>query len=74
MAKPMTASERQQCLALYGEGATLEELAERYDRHRCTIDSLIRRAGQRRGHQFRKPGPRVFKHWEREVGIKLGER
>lgn len=68
----MTKFERLECIILYGNGMTIDELGEFYDRHRGTIDALIRRTvgdKHRRGHSLRKRGPRVFKYsWEKEFG------
>lgn len=65
---PMTASERSECLGLYATGTTLDELSEKYDRHRCTIEALIRRSNIHRGHSLRKRGKRTFRfNWEREL-------
>jgi transposase-like protein len=49
----MDAEQRAECIQLYLDGATLDALADRYDRARTIIDRLIGRAGVRRGHKFR---------------------
>ena len=51
--KHMDAEQRAECIQLYLDGATLDALADRYDRARTIIDRLIGRAGVRRGHKFR---------------------
>lgn len=66
----MTIFERLECLILYGDGMTIDELGGYYNRHRCTIDCLIRRTKKivRRGHSLRKRGTRLFRYnWEREL-------
>jgi transposase-like protein len=54
----MNAEQRAECIRLYLDGATLDALAERYDRNRTIIDRLMGRAGVRRGHKFRPKGIR----------------
>jgi hypothetical protein len=49
----MTPAERDECVALYETGATLDRLAEIFDRGRCTIERLIARRGVKRGDKFR---------------------
>lgn len=68
---PMSEYERLECLILYSDGMTIDELGFYYDRHRGTIDALLRRTKRplRRGHSLRKRGPRLFRYnWEKELG------
>lgn len=69
MAKVMTEEERIECMKLYSTGSTLDQLAEHFGRHRCTIEALVRRTGSHRGHSLRKRGPRQYKYWERTLGL-----
>lgn len=45
----MTEAERDECVALYLAGTTLDRLAEIFDRERHTISRLVRRRGVQRG-------------------------
>ena len=49
----MTKEQRAQCVRLYLDGFTLDQLADFYDRERSIIDRLMGRAEVRRGHKFR---------------------
>lgn len=49
----MSADQRAECIQLYLDGATLDALAEHYDRDRTIIHRLIARVGVQRGHKFR---------------------
>lgn len=45
----MTAAERDECVALYRTGSTLDQLAERFDRDPSCIRRLVRRRNANRG-------------------------
>lgn len=49
----MTPTERDECIALYLTGTTLDRLADIFDRERHTIERLVRRRGVQRGDKFR---------------------
>jgi transposase len=52
MPRHMTQDQRLEAIRLYLAGSTRDALAERYGRHRRTIDNLIRRRGALRGEHW----------------------
>lgn len=66
----MSKLERKECLRLYGIGVTIDALANKYDRHRETITTLIRRNKAQRGHKFRTK-TRQFKYFARTLNLDL---
>lgn len=70
----MSVEERAECLQLYMDGALLRQLTDRYDRHRVVISRLVKRAGVKRGHKFRRKRLYQRRFWaatEQEQGDNL---